>query len=137
MPSKQGRKIYDIDADKDITLDSTHFDTDPDMFKVHDLHGDEVFVETEEPVENTRAITITQGKNKNTKLKAITTTTTAGILLQEPSETRTTTTTTIPSKDKGKVIMKKKNKLRLAREKAEKDEEANISIAECASNDKA
>ncbi|GJZ92170.1 hypothetical protein Tco_0664235 [Tanacetum coccineum] len=30
--SKQGRKIHDIDADKDITLDSTHFDIDPDMF---------------------------------------------------------------------------------------------------------
>ncbi|GKB05682.1 hypothetical protein Tco_0833877, partial [Tanacetum coccineum] len=28
--SKQGRKIHDIDADEDITLDSTHFDTDPD-----------------------------------------------------------------------------------------------------------
>ncbi|GJY88613.1 hypothetical protein Tco_0503241, partial [Tanacetum coccineum] len=40
-------KVYDIDADKDITLDSTHFDTDPDMFGVQDLDGDEVFVETE------------------------------------------------------------------------------------------
>ncbi|GKC29560.1 hypothetical protein Tco_1036854 [Tanacetum coccineum] len=27
--SKQGRKILDIDADEDITLDSTHVDTDP------------------------------------------------------------------------------------------------------------
>ncbi|GKD68256.1 hypothetical protein Tco_1322346, partial [Tanacetum coccineum] len=169
--SKQGRKIYDIDADKDITLDSTHFDTDPDMFGVHDLHGDEVFIETEEPVVNTAIttstipvsaakylsdvdITLAQAlaELKNTKLKAVTTTTTtttAGILLQEPSETRTTTTT-IPSKDKGKGIMveeplKKKEQIRLdeelalklqaeeeeqarlAREKAEKDEEANIS----------
>ncbi|GKE19393.1 hypothetical protein Tco_1426970 [Tanacetum coccineum] len=48
--SKQGRKFLNIDADEDITLDSTHFDTDLDMFGVHDLHGDEVFVETEEPV---------------------------------------------------------------------------------------
>ncbi|GKD82503.1 hypothetical protein Tco_1349342, partial [Tanacetum coccineum] len=39
--SKQGKKILDIDADEDITLDSTHFDTDLDMFGVHDLHGDE------------------------------------------------------------------------------------------------
>ncbi|GJT37197.1 hypothetical protein Tco_0937062 [Tanacetum coccineum] len=39
-----------IDADEDITLDSTHVDTDPDMFGVHDLHGDEVFVEIEEHV---------------------------------------------------------------------------------------
>ncbi|GJV72360.1 hypothetical protein Tco_1492355 [Tanacetum coccineum] len=39
--SKQGRKTLDIDANEDITLDSTHFDTYPDMFGVHDLHGDE------------------------------------------------------------------------------------------------
>ncbi|GKG62093.1 hypothetical protein Tco_0631997, partial [Tanacetum coccineum] len=44
--SKQRRKNLDIDADEDITLDSTHFDIDPGMFGVHDLHGDEVFVET-------------------------------------------------------------------------------------------
>ncbi|GJV02570.1 hypothetical protein Tco_1336139 [Tanacetum coccineum] len=56
--SKQGRKILDIVADEDITLDSTHVDTDPDMFGVHDLHGDEVFVEIEEPVVNA-ATTIT------------------------------------------------------------------------------
>ncbi|GKC11578.1 hypothetical protein Tco_1008360 [Tanacetum coccineum] len=46
---KKGRKILDIDADEDITMDSTHFDTDLDIFGVHDLHGDEVFVETQEP----------------------------------------------------------------------------------------
>ncbi|GJS55411.1 putative ribonuclease H-like domain-containing protein [Tanacetum coccineum] len=57
--SKQGRKIHDIDADEDITLDSTHFDTDPDMFGVHDLHGDEVFVETEEPMVNAATTTST------------------------------------------------------------------------------
>ncbi|GJS95255.1 hypothetical protein Tco_0802223 [Tanacetum coccineum] len=48
--SKQGRKILDIDADEDITLDITHVDTDPDMFGVHDLHGDEVFIEIKERV---------------------------------------------------------------------------------------
>ncbi|GKE33279.1 hypothetical protein Tco_1452601, partial [Tanacetum coccineum] len=46
------RVISSEDEDKDITLDSTHFDTDLDMFGVHDLDGDEVFVETEEPVVN-------------------------------------------------------------------------------------
>ncbi|GKD59294.1 hypothetical protein Tco_1296803 [Tanacetum coccineum] len=45
--SKQERKILDIDADEDITLDSTHVDTDPDMFGVHDLHGDKDKVETD------------------------------------------------------------------------------------------
>ncbi|GJU38216.1 hypothetical protein Tco_1191173 [Tanacetum coccineum] len=46
----KGRKILDIDANEDTTLDSTHVDTDLDMFGVHDLHGDEVFVEIKEPV---------------------------------------------------------------------------------------
>ncbi|GJY16638.1 hypothetical protein Tco_0387060 [Tanacetum coccineum] len=43
--SKQGR-IFDIDADVGISLVSTHFDADTDMFRVHDLVGDEVIVET-------------------------------------------------------------------------------------------
>ncbi|GJS21606.1 hypothetical protein Tco_0450238 [Tanacetum coccineum] len=55
--SKQGRKILDIDADEDITLDNTHFDTNPNMFGVHDLHGDEVFVEIEEHVVNAATTT--------------------------------------------------------------------------------
>ncbi|GJS46862.1 retrovirus-related pol polyprotein from transposon TNT 1-94 [Tanacetum coccineum] len=45
--SKQGRKINDIDADAGITLDSTYFNADTDMFRVHDLDGDEVVVESE------------------------------------------------------------------------------------------
>ncbi|GKF85949.1 hypothetical protein Tco_0253776 [Tanacetum coccineum] len=57
--SKQGRKILDIDADEDITLDSTHVDTDLDIFGVYDLHGDEVFVEIEEPVVNAATTTTT------------------------------------------------------------------------------
>ncbi|GJS43228.1 hypothetical protein Tco_0568271 [Tanacetum coccineum] len=39
--SKQGRI-----ANAGITLDSTHFDVDTDMFGVHDLDGDEVIVES-------------------------------------------------------------------------------------------
>ncbi|GKB51758.1 hypothetical protein Tco_0902511, partial [Tanacetum coccineum] len=42
--SKQGR-IVDIDDDAGINLVSTHFDSDTDMFRVHDLVGDEVVVE--------------------------------------------------------------------------------------------
>ncbi|GKB75205.1 hypothetical protein Tco_0942100, partial [Tanacetum coccineum] len=56
---RRGRKFFDIDADEDITLDSTHFDIDPDMFRVHDLYGDEVFVETKEPVVNAATTTTT------------------------------------------------------------------------------
>ncbi|GJU62252.1 hypothetical protein Tco_1244087 [Tanacetum coccineum] len=46
--TKQGRKIDDIDADEDITLENVH---DAEMFDVNDLHGDEVFVEKEVHVE--------------------------------------------------------------------------------------
>ncbi|GJZ95212.1 hypothetical protein Tco_0667415 [Tanacetum coccineum] len=54
--SKQERKIHDIDADEDITLENVH---DADMFGVHDLDGDEVFVETEDPVVNAATTTST------------------------------------------------------------------------------
>ncbi|GJY33169.1 putative ribonuclease H-like domain-containing protein [Tanacetum coccineum] len=42
--SKQGRKIHDINADEDITLENVY---DKDMFGVNDLEGDEVVVESE------------------------------------------------------------------------------------------
>ncbi|GKA79765.1 ribonuclease H-like domain-containing protein [Tanacetum coccineum] len=99
--SKQGRKIIDIDADEDITLDSTHVDIDPDMFGVHDLHGDEVFVEIEEPVVNAATTTTTTAtiivadevemtlaqtliEIKSAKPKA------KGIVMQEPSKSAPT-----------------------------------------------
>ncbi|GJT81096.1 hypothetical protein Tco_1055438 [Tanacetum coccineum] len=41
----RGRKIHDIDADEDITLENVH--RDEDMFGVNDLKGDEVVVESE------------------------------------------------------------------------------------------
>ncbi|GJS96496.1 hypothetical protein Tco_0803464 [Tanacetum coccineum] len=44
--SKQER-ISNINVDARITLVSTHFDADTDMFGVHDLVGDEVVVESE------------------------------------------------------------------------------------------
>ncbi|GJT40269.1 ribonuclease H-like domain-containing protein [Tanacetum coccineum] len=130
--SKQERKIHNIDADKDITMDSTHFDTDPDTFGVHDLDGDEVFIETEEPVVNvattTSTISVSVAKDlsdvdmtlaqalaelKNTKPKVVTTaattTTTAvtrpkakGLVIQEQEQASTPITS---SKDKGKGIM--------------------------------
>ncbi|GKB68912.1 hypothetical protein Tco_0930324 [Tanacetum coccineum] len=130
--SKQERKIHNIDADKDITLDSTHFDTDPDMFGVHDLDGDEVFIETEEPVVNvattTSTILVSVAKDlsdvdmtlaqalaelKNTKPKVVTTAATTtttvvtrpkakGLVIQEQEQASTPITS---SKDKGKGIM--------------------------------
>ncbi|GJV33564.1 hypothetical protein Tco_1393964 [Tanacetum coccineum] len=57
--SKQGMKILNIDADEDITLDSTHSDTDSNIFGVHDLHGDEVFLETQDHMVNAATTTCT------------------------------------------------------------------------------
>ncbi|GJT04109.1 hypothetical protein Tco_0838571 [Tanacetum coccineum] len=127
--SKQGRKIHDIDADEDITLENVH---DADMFGVYDLDGDEVFVETEEPVVNaattTSTIPVSAAKDlsdvdmplaqalaelKSTKTKAVTTaaiiTTTVvtrpkakGLVIQEQEQASTPITSL---KDKGKGIM--------------------------------
>ncbi|GJW49166.1 hypothetical protein Tco_0090517 [Tanacetum coccineum] len=114
--SKQGRKIHDIDADEDITLDNTHFNTNPDMFGVHDINGDEVFIEIEEPVVNAATtisiipvsaakylsnvdITLAQAlaELKNTRPKA------KGLVMQEKEPMASTPITS--SKDKGKGIM--------------------------------
>ncbi|GKC67558.1 hypothetical protein Tco_1100156 [Tanacetum coccineum] len=116
--SKQGRKIYDIDDNEEITLENVH---DADMFGVHDIDGDEVFVETEEHVVNAAkylsdfAMTLAQAlpELKSTKPKVVTTaatiTTTVvtrpnakGIFIQEQEHVSTPITS---SKDKGKGIM--------------------------------
>ncbi|GJR20601.1 putative ribonuclease H-like domain-containing protein [Tanacetum coccineum] len=156
--SKQGRKIIDIVADEDITLDSNHVDTDPDMFGVHDLHGDEVFVEIEEPVVNAATTTTTTATTtvadevemtlaqtlieiKSAKPKA------KGIVMQEPSESTLTISSQQPSqvkgqgsKDKGKEKMiepekplKKKNQVLVdeqeaIRLQAQFDEEAKVRL---------
>ncbi|GJW34243.1 putative ribonuclease H-like domain-containing protein [Tanacetum coccineum] len=125
--SKQGRKIHDIDVDKYITLDSTHFDTDPDMFGVHDLDVQSVSAAKDlSDVDMTLAQALAE--LKSTKPKAVTTaattTTTAvtrpkakGLVIQEQEQASTPITS---SKDKGKGIMEE----RIAREK----EEANAAL---------
>ncbi|GKD84875.1 hypothetical protein Tco_1356029 [Tanacetum coccineum] len=121
----KGRKIHDIDADEDITLDSTHFDTDPNMFGVHDLDDDEVFLENEELVVNAATtastIPVSAAKDltdvdmtlaqalaelKNVKPKAATTAVIGpkakGLVIREQEQVSTPITS---SKDKGKAIM--------------------------------
>ncbi|GJV17502.1 hypothetical protein Tco_1362825 [Tanacetum coccineum] len=102
--SKQGRKIHDIDADEDITLENVH---DEDMFDTVTTAGEvvttaNVEVSTASPtaatittVELTLAQTLLELKSARPKTKVV--------VMQEPS--KTTTTTTIPSKDKGKGIL--------------------------------
>ncbi|GKB75544.1 hypothetical protein Tco_0942439, partial [Tanacetum coccineum] len=156
--SKQGRKIYDIDADEDITLENVH---DAKMFDVNDLDGDEVVVESEvtdkagekrkvveEAVVVTDVVTI--------PVSAATITNVELTLAQTLAELKSTRPKTKGvkgqgSKDKGKANMiepekplKKKDQIkfdeeealrlqakfdeedRLAREKAQQVEEANI-----------
>ncbi|GKA80019.1 putative ribonuclease H-like domain-containing protein, partial [Tanacetum coccineum] len=121
--SKQRRKIHDIDENKDITLASTHFNIDPDMFGVHDLDGDEVI---DENVDASAALRSVKPKDSaaTTTTTAATTITTAstrpkakGIVIQEQEQAPTPI---ISSKDKGKSIMED----RIAREK----EEANATL---------
>ncbi|GJW27380.1 putative ribonuclease H-like domain-containing protein [Tanacetum coccineum] len=142
------KRLYkDIDADEDITLENVN---DVDMFGVHDLDGDEVFIETKEPVVNaattTSTISVSAAKDlsdddmtlaqalaklKTAKPKAVpivaTTTTTdvtrpktKGIVIQERELAPTSTP-----------IMKKKDQIsydqqEAMRLQAEFDEEARI-----------
>nr|GEV30534.1 retrotransposon protein, putative, unclassified [Tanacetum cinerariifolium] len=138
--SKQGRKINDIDADKNITLVNDQDDTK--MFNVNYLQGDEVFVDKEVNDKEVSAVT------SKPKVK--------GIVLQYPGESTTTTKVIyLKSHDKGKAKIIKEpvkpkkidrvrldeeaalklqaefdEEQRLAREKFQKELEANIAMFE-------
>ncbi|GJU51444.1 retrovirus-related pol polyprotein from transposon TNT 1-94 [Tanacetum coccineum] len=132
--SKQGRRINSIDTDEDITLVSVQDNADKEMFDVDALNDEEVFA---------------AGQNENVVEEVVD--------AAQPGESTTTKSTpTISSQqshDKGKGIMieeyvkpiKKKYLMldeqvalklqvefdeedRLAREKAEKEKEANIAL---------
>ncbi|GJQ99358.1 putative ribonuclease H-like domain-containing protein [Tanacetum coccineum] len=151
-------RINDIDADEEITLVSVQ-NVDEEMFDVNVLDGEEGFVAEQEVAANEKdddgEITLAQAliEMKSTKPKV------KGVVIQEPGKSTTTkSTSTISlqqSQDKGKGILielvepiKKKDlirldeevalklqaefneKERLAREKVEKVEEANIALIE-------
>ncbi|GJX33596.1 putative ribonuclease H-like domain-containing protein [Tanacetum coccineum] len=135
--SKQGRKIDDIDVDEDITLENVH---DADLFGVNNLDGDEVVVESK--------VTDKAGEKRNIVEEAVTVTDVITILVTAAIINNVKGQ---DSKDKGKEKMielemplKKKDQIkfdeeealrlqakfdeedRLAREKAQQVEEANI-----------
>ncbi|GJY87576.1 hypothetical protein Tco_0502204 [Tanacetum coccineum] len=138
--SKQGRKNHDINADEDIYL--VNVPRDEDMFRVNDLEGDEVIVESDvvakkkdNEVNVVKEVVSTAGDAASVSAATITTPsgsittttkkTTTRILLQDPSEIRTTTIPAIPSKDKGKGIveeeplkMKKKDQVLFDKQEA-------------------
>ncbi|GKB83968.1 hypothetical protein Tco_0950863 [Tanacetum coccineum] len=128
--SKQGKKIYDIDADEDITLENVHdedmFDTDvfndKEVFAGHDMAKKEV--STADPVTTVGEVVTTANVEVSIASPTAATITiieltlaqilaelksarpkTKGVVMQEPSET---TTKTISSKEKGKGIMVEK-----------------------------
>nr|GEV69682.1 hypothetical protein [Tanacetum cinerariifolium] len=146
--SKQGR-IKAIDTDEDITLVNDQDDANKDMFYVNDLGGEEVFVAEQEIVKDVNANVVEETSKPKVK----------GIVIQEQEEPgKSTTIATISkhqSQDKGKAIMieepmkpKKKDQIRLdekvakrlqaefnkeerlVRERAQKEQEANIALIE-------
>ncbi|GJZ38366.1 hypothetical protein Tco_0584557 [Tanacetum coccineum] len=140
--SKQGR-IADIDVDAGINLVSTHFDADTDMFGVM-LHEPETGTKLQQLLATTITAASTRPNAKGLVIHEDKQATTLEVSSQQPSQ--------VKAKDKGKGIMveepkkamKKKElirldeeiasklqaefneEVRLAREKAEKEEEANI-----------
>ncbi|GJW77813.1 uncharacterized mitochondrial protein-like protein [Tanacetum coccineum] len=142
--SNQGRRINAINADEDITLVNVQDDADNEMFDVNVLNGEAVFV---------------AGQNENVVEEVVNTAQDSivvkGIVFQEPSTT-TTTISSQQSQDKGIGIMieepvkpmRKKDLIRLdeevalklqvefdeeerlARDKVEKEKEANIALIE-------
>ncbi|GKA10306.1 hypothetical protein Tco_0689739 [Tanacetum coccineum] len=139
--SKQGR-IADIDADARITLDNTHFDADTDMFGVHDLDGDEVIVdnkyvvttaeETRSVVEEVTAViipvstaTTTTTTTAITDVEMTLTLALAELKSAKPKANKEQAPTPIVSSQQPSQVVQDK-KERLAREKAQQVEEANI-----------
>ncbi|GJS14882.1 hypothetical protein Tco_0409354 [Tanacetum coccineum] len=136
--SKQGRKINDIDADAGITLDSTYFDADADMFGVNDLEGDEVIVETEDADKDEDVVSAakaTVSTARTIPVSAAITTTTTTITTEEitlaqalaelksaklPTTTAATTITTASTRSKAKGLVIQE----IAREK----EEVNVAL---------
>ncbi|GKB30624.1 hypothetical protein Tco_0870025 [Tanacetum coccineum] len=105
--SKQGRKIHDIDADEDITLENVY---DEDMFDTCVFNDEEVFAgqDMAEKEVSTADLVTTAGEVVTTANVESARPKAKGVVMQEPSElitTTTTTITTIPSKNKGKGIM--------------------------------
>ncbi|GJY42420.1 hypothetical protein Tco_0429690 [Tanacetum coccineum] len=123
--SKQGSRINAIDADEDITLVSVQDDADKEMFDVDALNGEEVFVagQNENVVEE-----IVDAAQVSTAATTVTITTEEVTLAQALADLKST-------KPKAKGIAFKEpsefdEEERLAREKAEKEKEANIALIE-------
>ncbi|GJT86597.1 hypothetical protein Tco_1068314 [Tanacetum coccineum] len=125
--SKHGR-INAIDADGEITLVSVQ-NVDEEMFDVNVLDGEEVFIAEQEVVANEKdddgEITLAQAliEMKSTKPKV------KRAVIQEPGESTTTISSQLSSQQSQNKDEFDEEE-RLAREKAEKEKEANIALIE-------
>nr|GEW00267.1 hypothetical protein [Tanacetum cinerariifolium] len=116
--SKQGRKINDIDADEDITLANDQ--DDAEMFDVNDLHGEEVFTEKEVTDKETIS-SKSQYKGKAIMIEE---------LVKPKKKDQTRLDEEAALKLQAELQAKFDKEQRLAREKAQKELEANISMIE-------
>ncbi|GKE27933.1 hypothetical protein Tco_1443317, partial [Tanacetum coccineum] len=130
--SKQGRRITDIDDDEDITLVNDQIDADAEMFDVDTLtalksvkvqeKGDVI----KEPSVPVSTVTASTKDSAATKTTATIPTPRKGIVFQEPG----TTTTTISPQQPSQLQAEFDEEVRLAREKVEKEQEANVALTE-------
>ncbi|GJX62240.1 hypothetical protein Tco_0295140 [Tanacetum coccineum] len=142
--SKQGR-INAIDADEEITLVSVQDDADKEMFDVDALNGEEVFVagQNENVVEevvdaaqvSTAATTVTITTKEITLAQALKALKTSkpkvkGIVFQEPEPMKKKYLIRLDEEVALKLQAEFDEEERLAREKAEKEQEANIALIE-------
>ncbi|GKC36774.1 hypothetical protein Tco_1049158 [Tanacetum coccineum] len=114
--SKQGRKINAIDADEDITLVNVQDDADNEMFDVDALNDEEVFVagQNENVIEK-----VVDAAQVSTAATTVTITTKFNLMVYGLDEE-------IASKLQAEF----NEEVRLAREKAEKEQEANVALTE-------
>ncbi|GKE48971.1 hypothetical protein Tco_1480229, partial [Tanacetum coccineum] len=121
--SKQGRRITDIGKDEDITTVNDQIDADVKMFDVDTLTGDEVLAEQVIAAKDVNLsvdeVTLAQALIawKSAKVQE------KGDVIKEPSVP--VSTVTASTKD-----TKFDEEVRLAREKAEKKQEANVVLTE-------
>ncbi|GJR03164.1 hypothetical protein Tco_0526148 [Tanacetum coccineum] len=138
--SKQGRRINAIDADEDITLVNVQDDADNEMFDVNVLNGEEVFVagQNENVVEevvdvaqvSTAATTVTITTEEITLAQAL-----EALKTSKPKEhvkpmKKERSNQAWMKEAALKLLAEFVKEKRLAREKAEKEKEANIALIE-------
>nr|GEY92816.1 ribonuclease H-like domain-containing protein [Tanacetum cinerariifolium] len=127
--SKQGRRIDAIDQDEDITL--VDVQDHAEMFDVFDLGGEDVFVAEQEVVSTAATIT-TEELTLAQALEALRTSKPKdkGIMIEEPMKPTKKNQIRLDEEAAKRLQSEFNEEERLAREKAQKEKEANIALIE-------